>query len=455
MFDLIINNFRAFNNTCLNISKTNILIGENSGGKTSLIKLLLLLKQSMETPSKDKKINVNGHILDLGNFDTFINKNSEDKSFNVEFDINSEDYLNFYVPFVKEDKEQLSDFIEKCKHFIGDSVKLSFVFKKEENAFFSNNITISSKNIGTIKYNIKIEENHFSSISDVPADIIINHVEHGEIIISNKLQIHGFMLLVDPDNIIKYEEDNKLENFLEEMAFLLISQNYISSVLGNIHYINPIKFNPTRIILERDSVFNGRINNFEGLVNALYSLNESREEKSINILNDFHSAIQELGIAEEIKLETNSSMPVSELKVKKAGTWNSIVDVGYGVGLQVPILLQAIICNYNKSIHTLIIEQPEIHLHPALHSKFIDILIKYSGETKLIIETHSEHIIRKLQVLVKDELIDTNETNIYYFKNETGSFDITEHKILEDGHLEPPFPKGFYDNSYELSKELY
>lgn len=62
MLNLSINNFRGFIESKINISKTNILIGENSGGKSSFIKLLLLLKQSMETPSKDKKITLEGHL---------------------------------------------------------------------------------------------------------------------------------------------------------------------------------------------------------------------------------------------------------------------------------------------------------------------------------------------------------------------------------------------------------
>jgi predicted ATPase len=456
MFNLTINNFRAYKNTSFNISKTNILIGENSGGKTSLIKLLLLLKQSMETPNKDKKINVNGHLLDLGNFDSFINKNSDEKFFSVDFEIDSEEYINFYIPFVQDGEESTEQFVQKCDSFIHDSVKLSFVFKKEDNEFFTNNITISSENIGSISFEVSLEDdNHFSLLADVKANLHINHKRHGKIVIPNKLQIYGFMLLVEPQNIIEYSEENNLHHFLEEMAFLLVSQNFIASILRNIHYINPIKFHPARILLKRDNSFNGKITDFESLVNALSSLKEAHNKESKNILKKFNLAVKELGIADEIKLETNSTIPVSELKVKKAGTWNSIVDVGYGVGLQVPILLQAIICANSKSNHTLIIEQPEIHLHPFLHAKFIDILIKFSGDTKLIIETHSEHIIRKLQVLAKNSIINIEQTNIYYFKNDSGIFEITKHKIIESGQLEPTFPKGFYDNSYNLSKELY
>lgn len=459
MFNLEIENFRGFNNinnknNTLDISKTNILIGENSGGKTSFIKLLLLLKQSMETPNKDKKINLNGHLVDLGSFDTFINKSSNEKFFKVTFDIYGEEYINYYINAIKTDKTDIEKFVNDSMYFIEDSIELSFIFKKEENEFFTNNIEIKSKNIGKISFDIE-DQSRFSILSDVKADLIIEHKKLGSIRIPNKLTIYGFMLLANGDNIASYGKEKGYDNFLYEMAFLLITQNFVAAMLRNMHYINPIKFHPSRIMLKRDGGFNGQINDFESLINALSALNDSNNDYSKEILENFNSAIIELNIADEIKLETNSSMQVSELKVKKSGIWSSIVDVGYGVGLQVPILLQAIICSKSDFMQTLIIEQPEIHLHPALHAKFIEVLIKYAGDTNLIIETHSEHIIRKIQVLVKKDILDLEKVKIYYFKNDIGTFDITSHYIDEDGKLQPPFPKGFYDNSYNLSKELY
>jgi predicted ATPase len=460
MFTLTINGFRGFKNSSISLSKLNVLIGENSGGKSSLIKLLLLLKQSMEVANKDKKINTNGHILDLGNFDNFIYHELTEKSFSITFEIDSEEYLNFFCDFMNYEKLKLSKFIEKCNSFIKDSIKISFVFNKKDNEFITSNIKLYSKNIGTLTFKIyqnkNVEKIPFSSLQEIPAKIIINHIKHGQIKINNKLTPFGIMLLVaNSDTIINYENNNNCDNLFNELAFLLLTQNYISQILTNMHYINPIKFESTRISLKRDSNLIGRITDFDSLVNTLTFLFESKDKKNIEILKMFQCAIQEVGIAEEIKIETNEKIPVSELKVKIAGLWNSIVDVGYGVGLQIPILLQAIICNLSENNETLIIEQPEIHLHPALHAKFIEVLIKYAGNTNLIIETHSEHLIRKLQVLTKNEKILTEKVKINYFKNKTGLFEISNHTILENGHLQPVFPKGFYDNSYILSKELY
>lgn len=455
MFTLNINNFRGFTKEDINLSKLNVLIGENSGGKSSFIKFLLLLKQSMETPSKDRKINVDGHLIDLGSYDKFIKYNSKEKSF--EFTLKTdEEYLNYYIYFMDISDDKLDEFVKKFQYLLKEKVELTFTFKKEDNDFFTNYINIKHKNIGSISIEIENKKNEpFSDMEDIQANLVIKHNKYNEIVIKNKMSIHGFLMLADPDSIIKYGKDKNIPDFIEEIAFLLLSQNYLWTFLKNIKYMNPIKFEPTRILLKRDNSSLKNITDYESLINVLTYLKDSKEQKSKEILKSFNEALKEIGIAEQIKLETNDFIPVAELIVKVSGNWNSIVDVGYGVGLQIPIILQAIISSYKEEVETIIIEQPEIHLHPALHAKFIDVLLKYSKNTRIIIETHSEHIIRKIQVLVKKEVINPKEINIYYFKNRSGKFHISKHELLKNGKLEPIFPEGFYDNSYNLSKELY
>ena len=112
--------------------------------------------------------------------------------------------------------------------------------------------------------------------------------------------------------------------------------------------------------------------------------------------------------------------------------------------------------HYFKTGQTLLIEQPEVHLHPTLQAKFIETLLSIGSKNTYFIETHSEHIIRKLQVLIKNKQFDLKpeDITIHYFKREPLKFSITEHKILSDGKLVPSFPNGFFDTSYSLVKQL-
>jgi predicted ATPase len=134
---------------------------------------------------------------------------------------------------------------------------------------------------------------------------------------------------------------------------------------------------------------------------------------------------------------------------------SNLTDVGYGVSLQVPILFQAIMSEVLGG-ETILLEQPEIHLHPKLQANFIETLIKYGQRNTYFIETHSEHIVRKLQILIKNREynLSSNDISIHYFTKQDKKFLITSHTIDEVGRLEPNFPPGFYDNSYTLARQL-
>ena len=151
MFKLKINNFRGFNNSIISINNTNILIGENSGGKSSLIKLLLLLKQSMETINIEKKIIVNGHFIDLGNFDNFIQYNSNQDSFSISITTDEEYLLFFLNILIPNENQKKRDLItKKCSGFILSPITLTFTFDKKNNEYFNDNISIYSEEIGTL-----------------------------------------------------------------------------------------------------------------------------------------------------------------------------------------------------------------------------------------------------------------------------------------------------------------
>lgn len=107
-----------------------------------------------------------------------------------------------------------------------------------------------------------------------------------------------------------------------------------------------------------------------------------------------------------------------------------------------------------------IIEQPELHLHPAAQAELADLFtacINGNKNRKLLIETHSEHFIRKLQVLIADKNsnITADDIAIYYVdKNDNGEAFIDKLNILPNGQFENEWPTGFFDKAFELTMEL-
>ena len=236
----------------------------------------------------------------------------------------------------------------------------------------------------------------------------------------------------------------------------MIFQNFVSEEIDRIRFVNPIGTNPKRFYFQEDKKASYKLIDIEKFINVIGdpTLTEREYKERIAILN---KTIKEFGIAEEIDVIKDKLLPVLALNVKTKGFWSNITDVGYGVSLQIPILFQAIMSEkYTRKGQTILIEQPEVHLHPTLQAKFIETIIKFGGNSIFFIETHSEHIVRKLQSIIKNEKygLKPSDVTIYYFKREKDGSKISEHKILENGKLSMNFPQGFFDTSYSLAKEL-
>lgn len=121
------------------------------------------------------------------------------------------------------------------------------------------------------------------------------------------------------------------------------------------------------------------------------------------------------------------------------------------------MLIKSIYTKLFTLSQTLLIEQPEVHLHPRLQAKFIDILLRIGKNNVYFIETHSEHIIRMLQILVKERRYDLKpeDISIHYLKKTDKKINKSLHKIdSKTGKLKPNFPKGFFDVSYDLAFKL-
>ena len=113
---------------------------------------------------------------------------------------------------------------------------------------------------------------------------------------------------------------------------------------------------------------------------------------------------------------------------------------------------------FNNPI-TVALEEPENHLHPSLQSKLADMLADAYNNygVQFLVETHSEYLIRKLQLLIARETVDNDHVSILYINSkDRPSYMPLVNRIGVDseGNLEDVFGPGFFDESIRLTKEL-
>ncbi|HLO87113.1 MAG TPA: DUF3696 domain-containing protein [Nostocaceae cyanobacterium] len=139
---------------------------------------------------------------------------------------------------------------------------------------------------------------------------------------------------------------------------------------------------------------------------------------------------------------------INQVKLNSSGIEVDLPDVGFGVSQILPILVECLRIGEGE---TLILEQPEIHLHPSLQSKLADFFIcMVKSGKKLVVETHSEHLINRLCLRIAQE--ESNEIqeliNVLFIsfdeKNQTSVFQPIE--INQYGEIEN-WPVGFFDEN--------
>lgn len=459
MFSLEINNYRSFINEKFNFSRVNILIGENSSGKSSLLKFLLALKQTLDNPN-ESNLKLTGDLTDLGNFEEAIYYRQKNRRISFKYEV-KEEYYDFYIKFLErllsdtiKSKKGLAE-ISKCKNY-PTQIKYAISSKLQDHSSIVTHI--SNTKLGSIQI-IQRKNSEQTILRQRFCDIKFDFGVHKGTLEECDCSKRGFQTLVSANLLklaqVKFGDELGTIIFIK-ITFLLIVQNFFYESIDKIRFVNPIGSAPKRLYFREDRKSNFRSIDIEKLINILGDplLSPKVFNERLSRLN---KAINEFGIAEEVNVIKDKQLPVIGLNVKTKNYWSNITDVGYGVSLQLPIIFQAIMSEfYTRTGETLLIEQPEVHLHPSLQAKFIETLLGLGKKNSYFIETHSEHIIRKLQLIIKNNEhgIKPEDVSIHYFKRIEGKFVVTSHSINEFGRLDPLFPDGFYDVSYSLVKQL-
>lgn len=508
-----IHNLRSFTTQqeC-ELRSVNIFVGKNNCGKSSFARILPLIRQSCETKTKGP-ILWWGKYVDFGNISNSLNSNSSSNSISFSFDldaplaINNRDlhsglysFLNKAPSTSKTTPINIKITVKKIDDHTTIFSNLSLkIYNSECNLKFTDGGQLESLSVNEFLWRPNSTITTITSLKLLPSiafhtkkkisDTEYIFIQHNELLSELvrylKTQVHGntsqqalskiatHMQTGSDDDIINYirhipdipkslANNPSLQNTRTQEFKNLRNRIFASNIINliesldsalyryflGVKYIAPIRATAERYYRFSDLAINEIDPRGENIAMYLNSLkgHEKRDLKKWMMDNlDIHVDTHES--------QGHIAIEISDTKLTNP---TNIVDLGFGYSQLLPIALHLWVSTREANNRTgippscLVIEQPELHLHPEMQAKLGNLFVNFANDqniiaakTKLIIETHSPHLINKIGELVYDGKIAQSNVRVFLFeKDHNNSTTISASTYNAEGIL-TNWPIGF------------
>ncbi|AJA46007.1 AAA ATPase-like protein [Frischella perrara] len=513
LVSLGVENFRSFKKkTNIELKPITVFVGKNSSGKSSFLRLFPLFRQSIEANTTGPILWF-GRYVDFGDFNKALYKQAKDKNikFFFKFIIPPSSSL-VYKSIIGDEKETqinieliVGSDQKKTKYksinISFNNIKVSITNNDEKGidySFYENGNKMFEKTFPDLKleklyrsfilpyvnYSIStIGNNHTLLIQKYAFGGIIELISFNEKVEKKLIKyfspnpemelIHNFVRNLKLDMLEKDSFlDSLKKSFLNNKTFIEnLNNNYdqiyedifpsllfskINSILTEINYnlnetFSKIRYiAPIRAIAERFYRFQDlQINEMDHTGSNVAMILNSLTQKEKNAFTawvkknfNFSISVEESGLHYTINIIDEDNI-----------TYN-ISDMGFGYSQLLPIIM-SLWLETEKLTHRrnnelfFVIEQPELHLHPAYQTQlaklFVNIIAKAPKKLKIkiIVETHSQHFINALGECVEKGKISKDDLSIIIFNKENTETDIQTAYFDEEGTLEN-WPIGFF-----------
>jgi len=401
--ELSFSNFKSWKNIKnMKFAPITGLFGTNSSGKTSILQLLLLIKQTVESTDRLQ-------VLDFGNEKSPANLGSFR---DVIFSHDAHEKLNWSIrwklatPLNVKNPEDLTDVLFSGNEVlfeveISENEKKRLVVNRLAYSFAERDFIMQRKTNGKENYELKVSpEDNFRFIRtpgrvwDIPSPV----------------KCYGF--------------PNEVNARFQNASFLSDLQLEFERLFTGAKYLGPLRDYPKRQYSWSGAEPIDMGLRGERVVEAILAARESgvklsrgRGKRRESLESRVAMWLRELALIDSFIVEPVAKDGGNIYRVKVKQTSGSpevlITDVGFGVSQILPAI---VLCYYAPEGSTIILEQPEIHLHPSVQAGLADVFIDAvkTRNIQVIFESHSEHLLRRLQLRIAEEKISPDMAALYF-----------------------------------------
>jgi len=418
------------------VNKLTVIAGKNSCGKSSIFQSLLLLKQTLSSKSKEQ-LELDGEYL------TFTNLKE----------------LSFSIPKIDRATIEYGFKIE-AEDRVG---RIEFGFKNKK--MFShyspivNSFSITSgannKKINFLKLNIKAD-NLPPFLKDMINDKNIKFDPAAEF-------EYFYPTYVQARQQSRNSSPEQISHFGMPITAFYPSHNYLLSKfiddINSIKYLGPLRAIPKRAYVHFSEVAKELLPSGENAAHILWARQNDSvkfDGKELKLKDALNECIKVMGLSQLISpARVGDLIYQINLSNDNCSSEVTISDVGFGYSQVIPIILMCLLSSPGDLI---LLEQPEIHLHPSSAANLADLFLRFIKDgRRIMVETHSAELISRLRLRVIEEPILKDDINIVFVENKglekNSGATIMQFNIDEDGMF-PEYPDGFLDESTKLADAI-
>lgn len=405
---LWIQNFKGWQNTgSIRMAPITLFFGTNSSGKSSIGQFLMMLKQTVESQDRKAVFNPGGKnaAVQLGSYQEMVYRRNSDNRISFSY--------HWELPKTLRLKDPVSD-----KAFSGKN--LSFE---------------AAVGLGEAQQNLlSVDYLQYELLDDEVATLAIGMDRKADSKSEYKVSATNYPLKRKQGRGWAPGAPVRFYGFPDEVVAYYQNADFVQSLnlqheqlFRSLCYLGPLRTKAERLYswsgIEPETVGYAGENTVGAILAARHrkiSLGYKKRAKPFEEV--IALKLKEMGLIEAFDVSPISEQRQEyEAKVRTKGSrdWVDLPDVGFGISQVLPVLVQ---CFYAPRGSIILMEQPEIHLHPKAQAALADVMIdvinsREDGRDRniqLIIESHSEHFLRRLQRRIAEEDISQKKVSAYF-----------------------------------------
>jgi predicted ATPase len=419
-------NYRRFADTgWVTLKPLTILLGANNGGKSSILSPLLLLAQTLASSDREVPLLPFGPLIDLGSYKDFVHlhETSREVFLGVRFHTHAEKpklkAVGHYPPggieltlAAGQKPEQIR---LKC-------VEVTDIYNRQ---YFSRSATPEGYSLdGAISFNEMKDNERKALQSAEPMNFLFSP--------------NDVFYELDGQSVTDKESkptpfSKSFSNYLRAVGFTYSS---VRALFDQLSYVGPLR---------------AKLQRFYRVSPELPDTVGAQGEHAANLFRrsagklkpGVDAWVKKFEFGEELRYNELTA-DLFELVFKSGKEVTNVADAGFGASQVLPLIIQAVAAPHNSLT---IAEQPEIHLNPRLQCVLADLFVQMatSGH-RVIVETHSDHLIVSLRRLIAEGKISTDQVNLMFVEKTSGESTIKEIPIQPNGNIErQAWPTGFFE----------